>query len=190
MDNKNDKNHFFDPEMQSIWKHFVSHFRNQNSAASYRSDTIEFLEFTEKSFLETTASDVENYYAIQQKKINEKELQPSTVAKKIRELNSLSAYIEENKEYYHIKDNYQNHFAAYLPHIEKMSKFAHSVPIEDIDKLLIAAQSDYMVYCIITLLYRMGLSSTEIVELMPEHFTIYDNGVHIPASNHQNHAVH
>lgn len=29
---------------------------------------IEFLEFTEKSFLETTASDVENYYAIQQKK--------------------------------------------------------------------------------------------------------------------------
>ena len=117
MDNKNDKNHFFDPEMQSIWKHFVSHFRNQNSAASYRSDTIEFLEFIEKSFLETTASDVENYYAIQQKKINEKELQPSTVAKKIRELNSLSAYIEENKEYYHIKDNYQNHFAAYLPHI-------------------------------------------------------------------------
>ena len=95
-------------------------FRNQNSAASYRSDTIEFLEFTEKSFLETTASDVENYYAIQQKKINEKELQPSTVAKKIRELNSLSTYIEENKEYYHIKDNYQNHFAAYLPHIEKM----------------------------------------------------------------------
>lgn len=46
MDNKNDKNHFFDPEMQSIWKHFVSHFRNQNSAASYQSDTIEFLEFT------------------------------------------------------------------------------------------------------------------------------------------------
>ena len=179
MDNKNDKNHFFDPEMQSIWKHFVSHFRNQNSAASYQSDTIEFLEFTEKSFLETTASDVENYYAIQQKKINEKELQPSTVAKKIRELNSLSAYIEENKEYYHIKDNYQNHFAAYLPHIEKMSKFAHSVPIEDIDKLLIAAQPDYMVYCIITLLYRMGLSSTEIVELMPEHFTIYDNGVYL-----------
>ena len=73
MDNKNDKNHFFDPEMQSIWKHFVSHFRNQNSAASYQSDTIEFLEFTEKSFLETTASDVENYYAIQQKKINESE---------------------------------------------------------------------------------------------------------------------
>ena len=122
---------------------------------------------------------MENYYAIQQKKINEKELQPSTVAKKIRELNSLSAYIEENKEYYHIKDNYQNHFAAYLPHIEKMSKFAHSVPIEDIDKLLIAAQPDYMVYCIITLLYRMGLSSTEIVELMPEHFTIYDNGVYL-----------
>ena len=113
------------------------------------------------------------------KKINEKELQPSTVAKKIRELNSLSTYIEENKEYYHIKDNYQNHFAAYLPHIEKMSKFAHSVPIEDIDKLLIAAQPNYMVYCIITLLYRMGLSSTEIVELMPEHFTIYDNGVYL-----------
>lgn len=179
MDNKNDKNHFFDPEMQSVWKHFVSHFRNQNSAASYQSDTIEFLEFTEKSFLETTASDVENYYAIQQKKIKEKELQPSTVAKKIRELNSLAAYIEENKEYYHIKDNYQNHFAAYLPHIEKMSKFAHSVPIEDIDKLLVAAQPNYMVYCIITLLYRMGLSSTEIVELMPEHFTIYDNGVYL-----------
>lgn len=38
-----------------------------------------------------------------------------------------------------------------------MSKFAHSVPIEDIDKLLIAAQPDYMVYCIITLLYLNGI---------------------------------
>lgn len=174
-----DKNYFFIPEMQTIWKHFISHFKNKNSAASYQSDTIEFLEFVQKSFLEVTASDVESYFNLQQEKIKEKELQPSTVAKKIRELNSLAMYIEENKEYYQIKKTYQNHFAAYLPYIEKMSKFANSVPIEDIDKLLIVAQPNYMAYCIITLLYRMGLSSTEIIELTPEDFAIYDNGVYL-----------
>ena len=174
-----DKNYFFTPEMQTIWKHFISHFKNQNSAASYQSDTIEFLEFVQKSFLEVTAADVEDYYNTQQKKIKEKELQPSTVAKKIRELNSLAMYIEENKDYYQIKHTYQNHFAAYLPYIEKMSKFAHSVPIEDIDKLLIVTQPNYMAYCVITLLYRMGLSSTEIIELTPEDFAIYDNGVYL-----------
>lgn len=106
-------------------------------------------------------------------------LQPATLSKKMRELNSFASYIVENRDYYDIPNNYQNHFAPYIKQVEKMSNFANSIPTEHIDKLLNAAQDDSMVYCLLSFLYRMGLSSTEIAELCPDDLAAYDNGVYL-----------
>ena len=102
----------------------------------------------------------------------------------MRELNSLAVYIDENKELFHIKDTYQNHFAPYVMQVEKLSKHANSVPVEDIDKLLKAAQTDHMAYCIIIFLYRMGFTSTEITEIKPDNISVYENGAYIRLVGH------
>lgn len=174
-----DSIYFSDSRLQVIWKNFTAHFKSSATIPSYQSDITELLEYLHKDFLQITASDVAKYFSYQEKKIAAKKLQPATLSKKIRELNSFFAYIFENKEYYDIPGTFQNHFEPYVKRVEKMSKFANSIPTEHIDKLLAAAQGDSMAYCLLGLLYRMGLSSTEIAELRPDDLAMYDNGAYL-----------
>ena len=179
-------NHYFlEKRMQEIWKNFISHFKNIGTAASYQSDLMEIMEYLEKGFLEITNEDVKEYFNYQMSKVDQRILQPSTLAKKIRELNSFSSYIVENREYLKVDASYENHFSPYLKKVNKISKFANSIPTEQIDQLLNAAQDDIMAYSIMSLLYRMGLSSTEIIELKTENFAAYDNGVYLKVKDRE-----
>ena len=171
--------YFTQKKMQEIWNNFICHFKNDNTAASYQSDLTEIMEFLQKDFLEISQEDAKKYYDMQRKKVDGKKLQPSTLAKKIRELNSFSSYIEENRELFQVSPVYTNHFAPYLKQINKISKFANSIPAEHIDRLLDAAQENSMAYCIMSLSFRMGLTSTEILNLRPQSFAEYDNGVYV-----------
>lgn len=172
--------------LQFIWENFIAGFKSHTTQHSYHSDINEFLRIVNKDFENITAEDVKKYYELQSRRVREKKLAPATLAKKIRELNSLAMYIDDNKKMFHIKENYQNHFAVYLTQIEKLSKHANAVPVEDIDKLLKAAQNDHMAYCIIIFLYRMGFTSTEIIEIKPDNISIYENGAYIRLAGHYN----
>lgn len=171
---------------QVIWPDFTAHFKNSTTAASYHGDICEIMNLYQKDFLQLSGREIADYYETMKQKVNKGQMQPSTLAKKMRELNSFTAFICENKSHYQIPSSYQNYFQPYMKEIEKISKYARSIPIEHIDQLLEAAQDDYMAYCIIIFIYRMGLSSTEIIEIRPDDFTAYDNGVylHIPERVH------
>ncbi len=171
--------HFFDSRMENIWHDFIAHFQSNSTVASYRSDLEEFLQFSQKPFTKITAEDVKAYFTCQKKRVEQGGLKPSTLAKKIRELNSISSYIYENKERYGIDDNYQNHFEAYRNVVEKVSRLAKAIPVEHIDRLLAASQKDDMAYCIFILLYRMGFSTTEIIELRPNALSVFKNGAYM-----------
>ena len=54
------------------------------------------------------------------------------------------------------------------------------IPLEHIDRLLTASAENHMVYTILTLMYRAGLSSTEIIALKgPEDFVQYGDGLYV-----------
>lgn len=168
--------------LHPIWECFTAGFQSHTTAHSYQSDISEFLRIIKKDFTDATAEDVKKYFELQEKRIKEKKIAPSTFAKKMRELNSFAIYIEENKKMFTVKDNYQNHFFPYIEKVEKLSKHANSVPVEDIDKLLRAAQTDHMAYCMIIFLYRMGFTSTELIEMKPDDIAVYENGAYIKSA--------
>ena len=56
-----------------------------------------------------------------------------------------------------------DYFYPYLKTMAKESALAGSVPVEDMDALLNAASDDIMAYTILTLMYRAGMTSTEII---------------------------
>lgn len=176
---------FADEQMQEIWLDFIAHFKNHITAESYQSDLREFVTFVKKDFLKVNAGDVRKYYEFQKKKTEQKKLQPSTLAKKVREINSFSEYLLENQERLGIPDTYENYFTPYMKVIKKVSNYANSIPTEHIDKLLKAAEKNMMDYCILTFLYRIGLSSTEIGELKPGSIGAYDNGVYLTVPGRQ-----
>lgn len=113
------------------------------------------------------------------KKIELNTIQPSTLAKKFRELHSFAEFIYEEREKYQISSSFQDYFFPYLKDMAKIEKFAKSIPVEHIDKIFDAAQDDVMAYCILVFLQRVGLTSTELTELRIEDFAAYDNGIYV-----------
>lgn len=157
-----------------IWPEFIAHFKSSTTKASYESDLDELMDYLKKDFLLINDRDMESYFTWMQHKIKEGRLNPSTLSKKCRELHSLAEYICENKDRYNITKNYKDVYADYLPYMTKQEKFASSVPVRHMDLLLRAAQKDTMAYCIIAMLYRAGMSSTEVCALRMDDFEIYE----------------
>lgn len=164
---------------QEIWPDFSRHFRNQVSAMSYYTDVVEFMQICETDFLCINEKMVKAYYEKMSDDVKKGNIQASTMAKKFRELHSLAKFIYTQQEKYNIPENFQDYFIPYLKIVAKNEKYARVIPIEHIDKLLSAAQKDSMVYCILVFLYRVGLSSTEIIKLKIKDFTFYENGVYV-----------
>lgn len=164
---------------QVIWPAFIKHFKSESTMASYQADISEFMDMVQKDFLNTAEADVQSYFEYLQKRIKEGKLQSKTGAKKLTELHSFAAFICENRQEFQAPEDFDDYFYPYLKGMDKQDKYVKSVPVEHIDKILKAAENDLTAYCIIILLYRVGLSSTEITRLTLEDFGIYDNGVFV-----------
>lgn len=167
---------------QVIWKDFTAHFKSDTTAASYEADLSEIMDYFEKDILEIGKEDIKEYYEAMQNKITQNLIKGSTVAKKFRELHSFAEYICENKERYKIPSSYRDEYYPYLKSLEKQNKFAKSVPVNQIDRLLAAAEDEIQSYTILVLLYRAGLTSTEIIALKPEDLALYENGMYVHVS--------
>lgn len=168
-----------------IWPDFTAHFKSETTAASYQADISEIMRYCEKDFLEIDKKDVSVYFEYLQKKVKERKLAPATMAKKLRELHSFADYICLNREAYQIPDSFQDEYECYLQYAAKQESYTHSIPAEHMDRLLEAAQEDLMAYTILSLLLRVGLSSTEIIRLKAEDFGVFDNGVFVKVEGRQ-----
>ena len=87
--------------LNNIWESFIAGFQSHTTQHSYHSDINEFLRIINKDFENATAEDVKKYYELQNRRVQERKLAPSTLAKKMRELNSLAVYICEIILYFH-----------------------------------------------------------------------------------------
>lgn len=168
---------------ERIWPDYIRHFKSSTTAASYRADIQEFMEYCGKDFLGTGQKDAERYYVYLKDKQRQHILGAQTVAKKIRELHSFAGYIEENKAAYKVEEAFRDYFCHFLGELERQERLAGSIPVEHVDALFKAAEDNLMAYTIFTLLYRVSLSSTEIAGLRIEDFAAYDDGVYVAAGN-------
>lgn len=166
---------------ERIWPEFSARFKSSTTEGSYMSDLCEIMELLGKDFLQITKEDTAVYFQEMKAKVDRGELSPATVAKKFRELHSMADFICENRERYRVPDVFQDHFRGYLGHMAGQERYAKCVSAEEADRLLEAAKHDSTAYTIFVLLYRMGLSSTQICALRPEDITVYENGPYLHA---------
>lgn len=163
---------------QAIWRDFTVHFKSSTSKASYQTDIDEAMDYFHKDFLAINGEDAGVYFRWLKERVSRGEILPGTMAKKFRELHSFAAYICENRERYQVDEGYQDGYYPYIKMVAKQEKFVKHIPPSHIDRLLEAAREDLMAYCIIVLMYRAGLASTEIAGLKPEDIGIYGDGIY------------
>ena len=164
-----------------IWNLFRNRFKSSVTEASYWSDITEFCRFTGKQFDTSGRKDVERYYRMMGKKVEEGKISPLTLTKKFRELHSFASFLTE--EGYASGEDY---FYPYLKHLKKEDRLAKSIPVEHMDALLSAASENLMCYAILSLMYRAGLSSTEISGLNgPDDFILQGSDVYVILSGRE-----
>ena len=164
-----------------IWNLFRNRFKSSVTEASYWSDITEFCRFTGKQFDTAGRKDVERYYRMMGKKVEEGKISPLTLTKKFRELHSFASFLTE--EGYASGEDY---FYPYLKHLKKEDRLAKSIPVEHMDALLSAASENLMCYAILSLMYRAGLSSTEISGLNgPDDFILQGSDVYVILSGRE-----
>lgn len=171
---------------QAVWTDFTAHFKSSTTKASYQTDISEIMNYFKKDFPEIREADIQAYFEWMNHRVEEGMISPATVAKKFRELHSFADYLCENREKYGIDISYEDGYYPYLKLAAKQEQFARTIPIGHLDRLLAAAQSDLMAYCILILLYRVGLGSTEIVEIKAEDLAYYEEGLYIRTQKRQN----
>lgn len=153
-----------------IWEKFIVHFRNNKTKETYFGDLNEFLDMIQKDFLMIQQQDVEQYYQKMKKKVEESELRNKTLEKKLKELHAFAEFVLGQKNEYEIADSFQDYFYNYLIYFDQEDKVKEVFPIEDLDKMLKAAEEEKMSYTILVLFYRMGLLSTDICAIKPGDF--------------------
>ena len=168
-----------------IWPEFRAHFRSAASAASYWSDLCEFAQITGADLTQAREQDVQAYYRIMTERCEGGEIQQGTLAKKFRELHSLADFMCRRTDAYGLPSSFRDLFYPYLPGLAGQDRYADVAPVEEIDRLLEAAQGDRQAYTVITLLYRVGLSSTEICALKREDIGLYENGAYLAPEGRQ-----
>lgn len=163
---------------EKIWPDFLDHFKSPVTAASYASDIKEIMEHFQRDFWMIREVETATYFQWMENRVKQGDLSPATMAKKFRELHSFAGFACENREKYRIGKGYRDYYRPYLRLTEKPAPFARVVPPEHIDRLLAAAEEDLTAYGLILLLYRGGLTSTEITWLRPEDFILYEDGMY------------
>ena len=164
---------------QQIWEDFIAHFKSDTTIHSYQSDICEFCDYIDKKFIGIKNLDVQKYFEWLLNRVEQQELKPATMAKKFRECHSLAEYMSVNREKYKVEEGFEDYFYPYLTRVAKQEKLAKSIPIEEIDKLLEVSQRDIATYIILILLYRIGLSSTEIIEIKAGDIEQYSDGYYV-----------
>lgn len=164
-----------------MWKLFRKRFKSDTTEGSYWSDIQEYCRITEKNFAASSSDDVKRYYEKMLEQVKSGKISRITLTKKFRELHSYASFLMEEGEYLSGKDH--DYFYPYLKNMIKESALAGSVPVEDMDALFRAASEDRMAYTIITLMYRAGMTSTEITGISGEEdFMEYDDGMYVMLS--------
>lgn len=167
-----------------MWNLFRNRFKSETTEASYWSDIREFCRITGKKFTESDSSDVRKYYNRMNDQIRDGRLIRITLTKKFRELHSYASFLMEQGKY--LAGEEHDHFYPYLKTMTKEAALAGAVPVEEMDALLKAASDDRMAYTILTLMYRAGMTSTEIIGISGEDdFIEYDDGVYATLSGRE-----
>lgn len=142
---------------REMWESFCRRFKSPTTRASYESDLAQFCELVNKPFHEADGADVERYYRYMQACVRDKSIREITVTKKFRELHSFASFCKEGEK--------EELFAPYLLRLPAEKPFVEAITPKEMDLLLMEAADDPMVYLILTLMYRVGLSSAEMIAL-------------------------
>lgn len=167
---------FMSLKTQEFWDGFSTRLKNKNSPNVYFGDINQCMEIAEKDLLEFHQADADKYYQYLIEEVKAKNLQTTTMKKKIKELHKFSEFITEQAE--GVPDGFENFFYIYAVQYFKDEELRDLPQLDDLDKLMDAAKDNIMHYAILSIAHRMGLKSTQVCDQKIKDIVVDPNGAY------------
>lgn len=150
-----------------IWNDFQNKLKTDRAKDNYFSTLCMICNFASKDFLDLTYSDADKYFRmLQEPKSKSKRVKLSTVQGRLSALRSVSSYIKEFESRYDLGEVYENFFFYIkLPEQDVFLKKEDVPTINEVDRLLIAADNNLMMFLIISMVFRCGFTASEICKM-------------------------
>lgn len=163
---------YLSPQFLEFWNIFSRSLKNQRTRENYFSSVCLLCEYTKCDFLSLTSYQVQAYFDELTAK-SRKEHKPTykTICSKLAMFHSISEYACTQKDQLNIPVDYKNIFLPIrIPEISEVLSVGDVPTVKEVDKVLIACEKDTMLFCIVTLAFRCGLTASEICSLKPNQF--------------------
>lgn len=157
-----------DQKSLEIWNQFSKQLKSEKTKQYYLNDLSEYSSIIGKPFFMSLRGDAEEYYEIMRRRIEEKEIAGSTVLRKFKVLSKFTNDALNMDIYPRDALLVSNLFVKYVAILKKydQAKRARKMGVSQLDQLLGAAVEDKMLYAIITMAGRLGMSVPEICRLL------------------------
>lgn len=161
-----------------FWDHFVKRLKNEKAKAYYLNDINEYVYFSQKKFYDTGSLEAERYYKKIKADIAKREITGSTALRKFRVLSKFASECIAMEEYPKNAKMKENVFLPYVSFLSvyDQAKEGKTIAISDVDTLLAACKEKFILYVIVTLVYRLGLSVPEICRILYRDLVKIENG--------------
>ena len=156
-----------DEKSIELWEQFSPILRSNKAKGYYLNDIREFSFAINKPFYMATQNDVAQYYEKMRYEIAEKEIAASTVLRKFRVLSRFANEATKMDIYPKDAAMRRNYFIQYVAMLRRYdtARRARKMNINQIDRLLGSAAEDPVLYTIIALICRLGMSVPEVCGL-------------------------
>lgn len=150
-----------------IWPEYSLKLMNKRTRENYFSIVCMICDYTKTDFLELTHVQARSYFdSLLAHQPGKRRVALSTISSRLSALRSVSTYIVENKDRYNIDENYTNVFLYIdLPENSEYLDKEDIPTIKELDKLLIAASDNPMMYLIFALVIRCGFTAGEVCKM-------------------------
>lgn len=159
-----------------LWDRYSCRFKNENSLNGYFGDINQFMEYVQKDFLDITQGDADKFHNFLLNEIRNKKIVVSTMEKKIKILHNFSDFIIKQ---HNLPVDFKDYFYVHAAKSFATKELKDVPTLDTIDRLLDAAKRHIMYYTIITLVQRVGLRSTQIIDLRMQDIVVDKNGAYL-----------
>ena len=152
---------------KEIWEGFMPSLEHESTKEIYFGDLIEAYSVMQVEFSKAGKDEARTYYGYLKQRTLGKEIRPSTAVRKIKELSSISSYIEKNREIFGVPA-YENPFKMYSGILKNELGDGERCTVIEAGMILDASKGDKLAYTVIYLSYNARLSSSDVISLMTE----------------------
>lgn len=173
---------YFSKKFNTMFEQYLLAYPNRRTKEEKKNTILAFCEFCKKDFLQITHKDVKRYFGMMEKKIADGKLRPSTYQSRKSTLVTMAKFVYDRDSSYELVSFFTDTSIYKVTRNIMPSKIPS---LKEVDLFLEQAKEKPQFFVILTLVFRISLTASEVTTLQMKNVREMDGEyiIHLPAIN-------